>query len=321
MGVLVRNYTARRRVLRSADPQALTSGRVLLLARQAWRRGLRAVWHDVWISGQILGQSRNPYHEEPEGPLPVHVVGGIHQGLIGFWMLASWFKHTQRNWHVVWHDDGSMTPAWAGALDICFPGIEIIGRADADKEMARVLRGAPLCAAYRDALPLGLKAFDVAHFARHERFILLDTDLLFYARPEQVLNWVDSGEHSCWFNEDAVEPAPISYAAVRERMGFDLWHRVNSGLCLLTKQAIDFASFERWMADPDMRASKPWRVEQTLLALAASRFNKGGMLCAEYEITLSGARRTDAAVRHYVGIVRDLFFSEGVAQLRGVLCH
>jgi hypothetical protein len=216
---------------------------------------------------------------------------------------------------VYWHDDGSLTSTTRDALTQCFPGLHIISRVDADARMASQLANRPHCEAYRSKLPLGLKVFDVPYLGDTERFILLDTDLLFFERPKAILEWVDSGDDSCWFNEDVAEPAAIAYADATSRYGIELWHRVNSGLCLLTRNAFDFDLFEQWIQDADITAGHPWRVEQTLYALGASKHARGGLLSSQYEITIEGDRRPDSVVRHYVGIVRDLFYSEGIRTL------
>jgi hypothetical protein len=57
-------------------------------------------------------------------------------------------------------------------------------------------------------------------------------------------------------------------------------------------------------------------VEQTLFALCASRFGKGGLLPKHYEVSLKRRAHPDAIARHYVGAVRDRFFGEGLKRLR-----
>jgi len=186
---MMRGLKARQRVLRPAVSPPLTPGRVLWLTRTSIARGLSTLRWDLLVSGDILGACRNPYAGEPAAPVPVHVVGGINQGLIGFWMLASWFATTGRNWSVNWHDDGSLTPVAIAALEQCFPGIRIIRKSDADRMMEPQLSSRPACADYRARLPLGLKIFDVPTVAEGERFILLDTDLMFFTEPTEILAW------------------------------------------------------------------------------------------------------------------------------------
>ena len=119
----LRSVSARNRALRESPPPKLTPGR-MLLTQQAFARGLLAVTSDWFESGRIIGGFTNPYADETPGDVSIHMVGGIRQGLIGIWALASWIHFTARNWRVIWRDDGSLTDAFIEALKGCFPGIE-----------------------------------------------------------------------------------------------------------------------------------------------------------------------------------------------------
>jgi hypothetical protein len=92
---------------------------------------------------------------------------------------------------------------------------------------------------------------------------------------------------------------------------------VNSGLCLLNRETVsDLGLMESLLAHPALQAKEvQWRVEQTLLALSASRMNLGGLLSAAYEVSPAPNLRVGCVARHYIGCVRDRFLSEGVMQL------
>jgi hypothetical protein len=60
-------------------------------------------------------------------------------------------------------------------------------------------------------------------------------------------------------------------------------------------------------------------VEQTLFALCASRFGKGGLLPKTYEVSLNKHSAENCVARHYVGAVRERFFGEGLKRLREAL--
>ena len=104
-----------------------------------------------------------------------------------------------------------------------------------------------------------------------------------------------------------------------EELEVKLWPKVNTGLCLITKSAMDLDFCDRVLAQTSILRGHIWRIEQTLYALCASRAGKGGLLPPEYEVSLRKRASPDAVARHYVGAVRDRFYSEGVARLHGVL--
>jgi hypothetical protein len=172
------------------------------------------------------------------------------------------------------------------------------------------------CGDYRRKHPLALKLFDMAHFCDEERFLILDSDVLFFRHPREITEWAKESDGSCWFNEDVAEGALITAQQARDRLGIALWERVNSGLCLLARKAVDLELCERALAETDILRGHIWRVEQTLLALCASRHGKGGLLPRTYEVSLGKHASSDCVARHYVGAVRDRFFAEGLARLR-----
>jgi len=77
---------------------------------------------------------------------------------------------------------------------------------------------------------------------------------------------------------------PISRTQVREKLGIDIWHRVNSGLCLIDRAAIDLDLCERALRETTLMNKHIWLVEQTLFAFA-HRQGRGGLLPDEYEVS------------------------------------
>jgi hypothetical protein len=111
----------------------------------------------------------------------------------------------------------------------------------------------------------------------------------------------------------------ISAAEARGELGVKLWSRVSTGLCLFWKPAIDLDFCDRALAETSILRGHLWRVEQTLLALCASRHGQGGLLPKRYEVSLGRQAATDAISRHYVGAVRDRFYGEGLKRLHETL--
>jgi hypothetical protein len=205
-------------------------------------------------------------------------------------------------------------------LQSLFRNTRFVRRTESDAEMARVLRAFPMCMQYRSSHPLGLKIFDMAHYAESERFLVLDSDVLFFRPPREIMDWSRGPEpRECWFNEDIQESALISAADAEDDLGVKLWPRVNSGLCLLHRPAIDFDFCDHTLAVTSILRGKQWRVEQTLFALCASRHGRGGLLPRTYEVSLGRYSSANAIARHYVGAVRQRFFGEGLKRLAPLL--
>jgi hypothetical protein len=290
-------------------------GRLWRLLRRDLKHGWSASYHHYRTLPRITEWTW-PYWGEEPNPVPVHVLTGADDWLLAAWMLASWFHFTGQNWRVVIHDDGSLPAPAEHSLLRMFRGTQIIRRHEADAEMDRILTAFPFCTDYRKSHPLALKTFDMPHFAAHEKFLIFDSDLLFFKQPAEVMQWTIAGDRECWFNEDVREGSLISAHEALAELGVKLWPHVNSGLCLIHKPALDLDFCDRALAQTSILRGHIRRVEQTLFALCASRHGAGGLLPKTYEVSLSRHAADGIISRHYVGAVRDRFYGEGVRRLR-----
>ncbi|MEO8353678.1 MAG: hypothetical protein ABI680_18275 [Chthoniobacteraceae bacterium] len=258
-----------------------------------------------------------PYWGEAPANVPIHVLTGENDWRMAAWMLASFFRFTESAWPIVFHDDGTLSSDARRSLENLFEHSSTISRAEADAKMNRVLRAYPYCHEYRLGNPLGLRIFDTACFEPAERYLVLDSDVLFFQRPDEIMDWADDPfALGCWFNRDAREFSNVSDFEAREELGVSLWPRVDSGIGLIHRPVIDLAFCDRALATTAILRGAEDRIEQTLFALCASRGGPGGLLPNTYEVSLKGRASPDAVSRHYVPAVRNRYFTEGLKLLR-----
>jgi hypothetical protein len=282
------------------------------------KRGLEASRQEYKTLPRIAEWSWPFWNEAPQ-KIPVHVLTGEKDWRLAAWMLASWFHFSEFAWPIFIHDDGTLPGEAQKLFKKLFTSARIISRKEADTAIQPTLRSFPFCADYRRLHPLALKIFDIPHFTTGDRFMVFDSDLLFFNHPREILDWVSTQADECWFNEDVQEGSLITAAEARAELGIKIWPRVNSGLCLLPKAALDFDMCDRALAQTSILSGHVWRVEQTLLMLCAGRYKKGGLLPRTYEVSLGKFAAENAISRHYVGAVRDRFYAEGLKRLSSVL--
>ncbi len=303
---------------RGYKTRVISPGRLWWLLRRDLKRGWEASRQHYKTLPRIAEWSWPFWNEQPQS-VPVHVLTGANDWQLAAWMLASWFHFTEHAWPVVIHGDGTLPEEGRAVFQKLFPSVRFISRREADAAIEPLLRSYPFCADYRRQHPLALKLFDIPHFATSEKFLIFDSDLLFFSHPREILEWAQSEADECWFNEDAQEGALLTAAEARAELGVKIWPRVNSGLCLLVKKAIDLDLCDRALAQTSIPGGHVWRIEQTLLMLCAARHGKGGLLPRTYEVSLGKHAAPDAVARHYVGSVRDQFYAEGLKRLRPIL--
>lgn len=260
-----------------------------------------------------------PFWSEAPAPVPVHVLTGERDWMQAAWMLASWFHFTEIAWRVVIHDDGSLSPHAVEVLKRLFHGARIIFRDEADAAMSAQLTRFPFCHDFRRAETVAIKIFDMPHFAAGKRFLMFDSDVLFFQHPREILDWVHTDNESCWFLQDTQERSLISATEAREEFGVKLWSRVSSAIGLIGKPAIDFDFCDRAMAGTAMVGAKDPRIERTLYNLCASRRLEGGLLPQRYEMASSKPLDVSTVARHYPVDTQPRFFSEGLKRLSPIL--
>lgn len=298
----------------------MTPGRFWWILRKDFKRGFRASYYDYAVAGKIR-QWENPNAGQAAQPVPIYTLCSKDTVYLCQWMLASWFHFTKRNWNVFVYEDGTLSGAQREILTSFLPSMRLISPRDLDDAMQAALGDKPACSDYRARHPLAKKIFDIPVLAGDSRFILIDTDVLFFREPSDLLRWADSGNGETWFNSDFAEPSPISLDILEKQIGVRPWGKVNSGLCLLPPKVVDLDFCEGCLKSTGLLSSNLWRVEQTLFALCAARSGRGGLLPATYEVSISRKRTPRSISRHYVGAVRDLFYAEGIADLRGEILN
>jgi len=236
----------------------------------------------------------------PAVPVSVHMLVSSQTWRMGIMAAYAFEFFTGKRWEFVIHEDGSIDAATQQAIREAFPGCRVVSRAEADQVVTARLKAHPACLRSRSQHNLFLKFFDSPAFAPHPRFVILDSDLLFYRHSPEIVRWLESGANECWFNQDLKEGYSSPGTGIEAVMGFKLWDRVNSGLCLLTQDALSLDLSETFLEKCAPMAIKPNLLEQTLFAVNASKFNRGGMLSPQYEISERQFRRPDSICRHYL---------------------
>jgi hypothetical protein len=231
---------------------------------------------------------------------------------MGMLTLRSLEFHTGRHWAPVIHEDGSLTDQDVETIRSQFPDARVIRRADADRELEAVLANHPAARESRRKHNWFLKNFDTWHYAPHDRYIVIDSDIVFFRRPEMLLKWIAEGDDTVWVMEDTNEKYALPREEIESLMGLKLWSKVNSGLDLMPRAAFDLDLAEKFLSVCGLRAKHFQFLEQTFFAVTGSAWGRGGTLPAEYEISWGNFRRKDGVCRHYVGPFKDdLLWIEG----------
>jgi len=292
-------------------PRTLRPGPLLLKFRLTFQHGVRVAYYREIARKRILDTA--PVTTERYSSPEIHVLTSREDWLNLLWTLKSFYAYSGRRYALCIHEDGSLGTEALEVLQRHFPQARIVRREQADRETLAGLDGYPRCAQLRRSNTLSLKVFDFRHYLQSPRLLLLDSDVLFFAAPVELLRRLeDPAYQRNTVNADVEDAYTVDRATVRKLCGFDLCPRFNSGLGLIHKDSLRLDWIEEFLSLPGIHGHF-WRIEQTLFALCSSKFGVE-LLPEEYRVRLEGSL-DGAPCRHYVGAIRHRMYAEGMAHL------
>lgn len=223
-----------------------------------------------------------------------------------FWYQTAFCLHSLRRHggdvRAVFVDDGSFDAALTAEMTTRFPGCRIVGVAETDAWLDAVLPASryPTLRAQRLTY-LHLRKLTDVHAGRSGWRLVLDSDMLFFQRPDALLAWLAAPErpvHMVDLN-DAYGYPPASLAALTAK---PVPGKVNVGICGLRSETMDWNFLEEAAATLIHRHGTSYYLEQALVALLASN-HPTLRLCAEEYRLMPGedeCRRPTAVLHHYV---------------------
>ena len=275
--------------------------------------GQKAYGQKSEVGGQrpgVRGQTsdiRNP----PSGrSLEVHVLTGRtfwYQTAFCLWSLA---RASGRKVRPVIHDDGSLTREQAQQLESIFPGTRVEWISEADAKLDRLLPESryPSLRKRRRELPLIKKITDV-HLGAKGWTLFMDADLLFFRRPDFLLNWWDNPSQPLT-SVDAEYAYGYPIELLEELAGAKVRPLINTGLSGHRSDAIDWDKMEYWCRTLIERAGTHYYQEQALVALHVAGRDCAVLPPVDY-ITLPVSPEAvdcQAVMHHYVAGSKPWYF-------------
>ncbi len=290
----------------------MSFGSLALRFHQKYKHGLVTAHYRDTVRNRILN-SLPIFNTIDSSVCEVHVLTSAADYLNLIWALKSFYHYSRRSYALCIHDDGSLTSEQCSILKHHFPNARLIYRFLADETVLPRLTDYPRCLEFRKTNQLSPKIFDFAAYLKSDRMLLLDSDILFFAEPTELLKRVEDPQYCLnSVNQDVATAYTVEPAVVKEKCGFELCPRFNSGLGLIHRASLNLDWLEEFLALPDI-IGYFWRIEQTLLALCSSRYGVE-LLPDAYNV-----RREEglngSPCRHYVGRIRHLMYREGVRHL------
>lgn len=255
----------------------------------------------------------------------VHILTRESDRTMAFWALKSFYHQLGERPPLVVHDGGSLSEDSIRLFEEHFPGCTVIraNQADVDSWLRESLQSLPLCELwrFRCEFQLAKKLFDFPCFSTEPFIVGLDSDILFFSKPSEILECASAS--TPFMSSDYQEAYEFDSTLIRRaHHDFELVPRLNSGLFGLRREAFDFTVVETLLAAcveaSPARRFEFWRgwLEQTMLAALFSRSGGGRVLdLSRYQIS-SMLIGDHTVSQHFVNDgSRSAFYSWGLRKL------
>lgn len=259
----------------------------------------------------------------------LHMLCGHRDVDMGIWASWSVLRFLDGKGGLIVHSDGTLTAEDARRWGEVVPRLRVVDRADSDRKVKDALAAeTPLLYGWRCSNWASAQLVDVHFYGDAPALLIMDSDVLGFARPDEVMAALTAAEPGFRWCRDLRNAYSASPALIGEITGAKLPERLCAGFLVAPRMGMDDfraleSQLEKIAADPRVSLGHFWSC-QTYYGLLAARYPDSRPLPPEYDNT-DTRTRDDAILRHYVGIpkVRFRYFTEGlprvVADVRA--CH
>jgi len=247
---------------------------------------------------------------EIEGQVTVCVLTSRKDWQACLWSLVSFYELSGLRLPLLVLSDGTLEEGHIRHLARVFPDARILDSTAGGVAVSNAISGFPNCMRFRSANVLARKIIDLPILCGSPSILMLDSDILFLKRPEELMNRLDSNRRGRFvFLRDFQDAYYPSRSDIKRTFNVDIAPLVNTGIMFADVSNFEYAKLEHWLGHLDVQ-NHPW-AEQTLWAMYAG-LDRTDFLGSEYDVTMSPHLESDTAVKHYIGPIRDFMYTEGI---------
>jgi len=181
------------------------------------------------------------------------------------------FCFWEKNINIHYHEDGTLTEQDIDVLEKTFPGIVIFRRKEEDVTVAAYLSSKRMvnCARLRSHFIFSIRLFDMLARKRTPYLIQIDSDVLFFSKPTEILDIIQTGKANGCYNRDVIDAYTFDKAAISKYIDKPVVNNFNAGVFLHNFDEA-FWDFAENVLAHEPGAAESWHLEQTLFAMYVS---------------------------------------------------
>lgn len=210
------------------------------------------------------------------------------------------------------HDDGTLDSETQSAILRVVPWAVIIDAKTIEQKLDRLLPETlyPSLRARRREYPHLRKLTDI-HLGQKDWGLVLDSDILFFRRPDEVLEWFETPR--AIYMQDIQNAYGYTPALMRELVGCEVPNKVNVGLYALDRSRINWSRVEEWCWTQIEREKRNYLQEQGLTALLMARQSALPLSAKDYLLMpdVNEGRSPKSVMHHFVSASKRSYFQYG----------
>ncbi len=276
---------------------------------------------DKLVKEIIMKTVENPEASYDNSDMSVHTLVCNRHVPFYLYSVKSFLRMSKLKCKIFVYDDGTLTQEDRELLNYAVKGVNIVSFDG--QEMLEKIREYPSSLRYFKEHILGKRLLGAYLNSDTKKMIFLDSDVLFFNEPKDVLEWANSTRKYSLFNQNE-ELSPKHGSVILNEgefinLGAKKIDKFNAGFVCTYREFIDLKMVEDVLSYiyKSKGEKLKWIWEQTVLAAMLSRFDSRP-LPKEYAFSFDDIAHKDVknlTSKHYSTFARTVFFSEGVKYL------
>lgn len=263
---------------------------------------------------EIAAYTLKPIEETPAiNPLNIYFLTGKKFWYQTCFCAYSMAQHTNLPLCPIIYDDGSLEKKYQEEIFRIFPNAKIIFKPEIDEYIDKYLpeNKFPYLRERRINYPHIRKLTDI-HAGAQGWKLVLDSDMLFFRRPDFLLDWLNSPQQPCHM-VDVETSYGYSEALMTSLAKSEIPERLNVGICGLKSEDIDWEQLEYWCKTMIEQQGTHYYQEQALVAMLVA--GKPRAVAPDKDYIVMPKRKQviqpQAVLHHYVADSKSWYFRYG----------
>lgn len=213
-------------------------------------------------------------------------------------------------------DDGSFDTEFISQIHLQMPGVKIITQAEIEKNLSNKLPISeyPYLHHKRNVYPHIKKLTDIHTINDNSYKLVLDSDMLFWNEPTELINWLKQPD-GCIYMLDCAEAYGFDRSLMKLLCGYEIPDLVNVGAFGLQSSDINWHDVEYWSKTLEEKQGPSYFLEQALSAMIIANHTKTILNKEQYIVNPTEQKGKNIKLHHYVDLSKKYYYENALRNL------